>query len=612
MNKPKVEIIGDVEIAAKYLDWAKRQWANKTGRWVSATDDCIISFSNWDGIGDIKFIVQTTAGFITTPRTGIVKQVALKDTITGDILTDVNNPRPVVSGGWRLSKEDILTPTNIESVFPLVDGDSTSALVSTDFSDVAFLDQGDYGNAYAINDVDNTDIISWFSIPNRHAGIALQGFSPPLGDLSSYYANTLYKKGVVVSVAPLDNLIIGAGFVNGMLHVVTVKGDSLYLWAVETADFDGTSAGWMLIRGFINKSNTLPFWLIQDREKWSFISSDGAQISQFEHIPSPTFLAKTAIGSSALAFKTTSLPYNIFYEGIASSALTVTGSSIQNTDGFSNTTFGTDLNWYVQAPDTVIISRDGNTFCAAMSRFDGKEFSIGACTYSITWSGPVTPIANSMCATLDSVCYPPGSYNVNITATIIFENLQIQGSTVLEVVGKAGYWGPASACSLSIIQRSKSVQPSSPCYIGGSFSGYSSVNCVETINDRSADYCTSYLASLPPALTGEVVIAGNTKLQYIKFGSSKITITQGPECSLCFGGSFETNAPYENIKGESISTATSYFTTRVDQYCTGAVNGCYASGGTDGSIVKWTTVTQETRSGTNVRAGYLSYKWVCA
>lgn len=205
---PKIEIIGDGKIAAKYIDWAKRRWLNRTGQWFSHTGDCLIQFLHMDNnSGLIRFIEDSSlVGFATHPRS-VDTLIVQKYGVDSLFFTD-DRRTYIVTGGWAFPETGNLEELSSKYIYPLVDLDNATVIFNDERASHAKTDSM-YGNFYAVNPLDSTDIISWKATPTRHGKLVprtganitgLEGTSE-----TAAFGSNIYKQGTIYIKAPKVN-----------------------------------------------------------------------------------------------------------------------------------------------------------------------------------------------------------------------------------------------------------------------------------------------------------------------------------------------------------------------------------------------------------------------
>jgi len=576
----RFEILDNGDIAAQYLEYAKNQFDTLDGTVKNiALDDCIIRIRKYDSEdGVIQFITEGISGFVFHPRTGSVEYVSL---FGGEINT------PIIRGGWGYNT----TTKSIEAlttscVFPIIDSDNASFLMTPDggISNVEhLLENSGYGNFYTVAD----DIVySWKGSPNIHSQVSCQFPIPCVGDgrsCSGFYHN-IYSGGVVVGVGPKVGssfaYILGLRFIDGVFYAVVnyEEGSTLITALVSTKTFDLIGTNWDVILTSSLRYPDLPWYIINST---SAVCSNGDTLTaKKQHVLSKT-LAGTADGSSITYVATT----ESLYEGdTLFSTLVVYHNNQYSVRGDSTQDTSTERKSRSEfLPDTVQITRNGSQFCAAAINSEGHPWFCSPCTSTVTWSGPVIATEGTNCAVLESECYPPGTYDITVGATIRCGEVSVSGSVTIQIVGSAGFWGNPQCLLKNTTLRS---------FTGG---------CSEVVDD-SARYCDPFEATGSASVQTTSVVEGNKKYEYVQ-GLYQIYTTDCP-CACKPEGS----SAYGNIEGTIQSEVTSKvylcYTQQGDTYfCSTASEQSDCSPAAKCS----STLTQQTK----LMVPFGVYTWVC-
>lgn len=431
--KPIIEIIGDAELAAPYIEWAKQEWSKQeSARSFKHVGDCLIEFIKDGDSGYIRFFPEANSGFIAHPRTGSLENLSIN---SGEVVI------PVIAGGWSLTGST-LTKLTTKYPYPLIDSDNASLLVSQDKTTVSLLgEDSNYGNYYLIN---SDEIISWKGAPNRHAQFSSSFSISGIGSSERSYSGfteKIYSKGVLLGTGPSVEDALGFIYALGYFdnkYIAVVKTQSGFgLWSTVNL---ANNTLWEKLIEVPNPIADLPWWFDFSGEFIKAVSSKGDVLTAGGLELSATSFLVTSISSD--------VPYTmsgnkeVLFEGPVSSTINTSYVSDINISGDHTISDDTKLVTRTEfLPDTVQITRHGNLFCAALTNSEGKSFTCTPCTTQVNWSGPVIPIEGTRCAELESDCYPPGENEVEISATVTCGNLEATGSITITITGRAGYWG---------------------------------------------------------------------------------------------------------------------------------------------------------------------------
>lgn len=431
--KPIIEIIGDADLAAPFVEWAKLEWTKQVSTYTyKHVGDCLIEFIKTETNSRIRFYTEANSGFILHPRTGTLDSLSIN---SGEVKI------PVVSGGWNLTGST-LTKLSTKYPFPLIDSDNASLRVSQDKITTSLLGEASsYGNYYLIN---GDEIISWKGAPNRHAQFSSRFSIPGIESSTRSYSGfteKIYSKGDVVGSGPLVAGAFGfiyalAFFENKYIAVIKTK-TGTGLW---TSTNLANNALWEKLIEVSEPLPDLPWWFDFSSGFIKAVSSKGdiLTISGLEKANIAQLV--TSVGTDGL--HTINGSVDVLFEGSVYSNISTSYISDINISGNFDITDDTKLITRTEfLPDTVQITRRGNIFCAALANSEGKAFSCQPCPTEVDWSGPVIPIAGTSCAALESDCYPPGDNEIEIEATVTCGNLEATGSITITITGRAGYWG---------------------------------------------------------------------------------------------------------------------------------------------------------------------------
>ena len=431
--QPKIEIIGDAELAAPYIEWAKREWLDQeSGRRFRHVDDCLIEFIKDGDSGRIRFFPEAISGFIAHPRTGSLENLSIN---LGEVVI------PIIAGGWDLTGST-LTKFTTKYPFPIIDNDNASLSISQDKITVTLLgESSNYGNYYLIN---GDEIISWKGAPNRHARFS-SGFSIPGIDTSersySGFTEKIYSKGLLLGNGPSVDGILGfiyaLGYFNNKYIAVVKTQSGFGLWSTVNL---ANNTLWEKLIEVSNPLADLPWWFDFSDGFIKAVSSKGDVLTAGGLELAATTYLVTNISSDRLY--TINGTKEILFEDSIYSTINTSYSSDINISGEYTISDDTKLVTRTEfLPDNVQITRSGNVFCASLTNSEGKPFTCTPCTTQVNWSGPVVPVEGTNCAELESDCYPPGENEVEIGATVTCGNLEASGSITLTIAGQAGYWG---------------------------------------------------------------------------------------------------------------------------------------------------------------------------
>ena len=429
----KIEVIGDAEVAAPYIEWAKQQWSRQDQpRVFKHTGDCLIESVKTESHEVIRFYTETSSGFIMHPRTGAVETLRLNN---GEVLI------PSVRGGWSITGGGI-TALDTLYPFPIIDNDNASLLVDQEKEEVQFLEESSsYGNYFLIN---GEEILSWKGAPNRHSQLAFALQLPGLESSNrsfSGFTDKLYSGGVLYGSGPVvggvDGYIYGlAYYVNR--YVAVIKYNRLLCLYSTSNPADNTK--WELLFQTADTTKDLPWWFTSTDDSISAISSEGDILTQNGFTAKPTHIINTSMSAPNEYFVSGSA--KVCYEGLNNSLVFTIYESNISQDGSVDISTATTLETRSEfAPDGVHITRAGTLFCASLINSEGLGFNCSPCPTIVTWSGPVIPQEGTNCAVLESECYPPGENEVEIGATVKCGNFTASGSITITITGQAGYWG---------------------------------------------------------------------------------------------------------------------------------------------------------------------------
>lgn len=269
------------------------------------------------------FVVQITpTGFATHPRSMHGFKVVRYD---DDSWLSEPLRAYLIPGGWAPDKTGVLKPlVNSDLLYPNSDPDNATLLISgeTDPAGEFMAGQSSYGNFYAVDPQDPSNIITWKATPTRH-GKLLYGVGPQISGVDGNlevvgFTPRIYKGGKVYMMGPKVNqavsvdglanpygIIMGCAFRDGATlavvaytkHVGPSPARVLSVWTTTGVPANGevygqTPTGWREWFYTPHGDKNLP-WFISDDGKHAVCSTgDELDITNLEtisftpHIPS--------------------------------------------------------------------------------------------------------------------------------------------------------------------------------------------------------------------------------------------------------------------------------------------------------------------------------------
>lgn len=453
---PRVEIVGDVEKAAPYIQWAQHQWALREGYWVQHTDDYLIEFSRSGSFGKIRIIAEDFTGFFLHPRTSDVIESA---EVSSGVMA------PALRGGWKdgiTKKMDGKEAEQMDQkeVFPLFDADNATYLISDSDNGFVGIDGGAYGNITWANS-DFSEVISYKGTPTRHFPLekaADVGMDYVNASFYGQHGYLLYRQGSILTNGPKQNGILlgikGASVVNGVAYLVA---DNDLLYSADLASVDANNnAAWAQVTNVDGSLTSLPSshqWFFA-KDGLSAVSSRGDRIiidpkktkyslfpytfaSGVRTINSTDSMSYTDVGESFFELVTTT-PIKATYTASASFSTTVGSTNNITYSGVGN---------YLKNPPTDVFWQEtaGFVYVATYGRSDGLPMSIpdecGPVTIIMSGAG-VIDLGGGR-AQLSSRCYPSDT-TVVITATVTGPGFTLSGNYSVFIAASTGYWSLVS------------------------------------------------------------------------------------------------------------------------------------------------------------------------
>ena len=432
--RPKIEVIGDAQIAAPYVEWAKLAWVKQTSTYAyKHMGDCLVELIKTETNSCIRFYTEVSSGFIAHPRTGSLENLSIN---SGEAII------PIIAGGWNLTGST-LTKLTTKYPYPLIDSDNASILIDQHKITTTLLgDISNYGNYYLIND---TEIVSWKGAPNRHAQFSSGFFIPGIDSSTRSYSGfteKIYSRGALLGTGPLIDGVFGfiyalTFFENKYVAVIKTQ-IGFGLWT--STNLTNVTA-WEKLVEVSDVLPDLPWWFDNTVDFIKAVSSRGDVLTTTGLQPAEEAQLVTTISASGGPYVISGAK-SVCFEGSISSTITTNYTSTIEISG--NVVISEDTKLQTRTeflPDTVQITRNGNLFCAALINSEGRSFTCTPCIPTVSWSGPVIPVEGTSCAELESDCYPPGENEVEISATVTCGNLTATGSITVTITGRAGYWG---------------------------------------------------------------------------------------------------------------------------------------------------------------------------
>ena len=218
------------EKAAEYLWFGKKCLALNTYGSKAMADGLYTIICKYTP--DKAVLIAIGGGnFFSHPRTGKLKDIPYFDNAMNQFAM-----QGIYGGGFRQTEKDgktIYEEIENRTVYPLVDDDKGTWVISVDDPSCEWSDAEKYGNNFWIGTDGST--LSWHGVPNRHFPIDAKYLIPGLTEYentlgsgetaTAFYTcfkNNVYESGDVLATVPEKHLVAGACYQDGTLLVAAV------------------------------------------------------------------------------------------------------------------------------------------------------------------------------------------------------------------------------------------------------------------------------------------------------------------------------------------------------------------------------------------------------